>query len=260
MPRKPTDSVCSVAGVAGTMRASGNGSCGGGGGSSIELATLPRLACEHAAVRIASWTFVACMLLGMICVFLPSAEVQVGGVAVSHRATLSLYRAETNREVVRRWLQLYGHSSSKRMGGALVAALLPHTRGAINDHLGDVHDAMTDLEGVSDEDVKTAGTVLAILLWSFLALHVLAGGLVVRGLVRQRHRGFGLALLMLLAIVIAGVAVALYFAWGAAVFEVNDDIGKDVVGLALGAYVAPVAALLALGSAVVIAVGQLRRR
>lgn len=208
-------------------------------------------------MRVASWAFVACMLFGVIAVFLPSVQVEVSGTAVSRRATLSLYRAETNREVVRRWLQGYGRSQSKRVGGALVAVLLPHTKGAVNDHLDDVSSAMTDLEGVSDDDVKTAGRILTVLLWTIIALHVLAGGLVVRGLVQGARRASVIAALVL-AVVIAAVGVGLHVGWAAAVFEVNDEIGHDVLGLASGAWVSPAAGLGALVAVIAILIGHLR--
>ncbi len=210
-------------------------------------------------MRLASWAFVACMLFGVIGVFLPSVQVEVSGTAVSHRATLSLYHAETNREVVRRWLQGYGRSQSKRIGGALVAVLLPHTKGAVNVHLDDVHSAMTDLEGVSDDDVKTAGLVLTAVLWTIIALHGLAGGLVVRGLVQGARRASVIVALML-TLVIAAVGVGLHVGWSAAVFEVNDEIGHDVLGLASGAWVSPVAGLGALGAMIVVLIGHLRPR
>jgi hypothetical protein len=198
------------------------------------------------------------MLLGMIGVFLPSVAVEVGGVTVSHRATLSLYRAENNREAVRRWLAGYGRSESQRVGGAILAVLLPHTKGAVNDHLDDVSSAMSTLRDVHDDDVKTAGTVLTIVLWGFLALHVLAGGAVLRGLVRDRHTRGGLAFAMLLSVVIAVVGVVLYVGWTGAVFEVNDEIGHEVVGLAIGAYVSPAAAVGALVAVCALVVRQLR--
>jgi hypothetical protein len=199
------------------------------------------------------------MLLGMIGVFLPSVAVEVGGVALSHRAEVSLYRAESNREVVRKWLASYGRSGGKRIGGALLPVLLPHTHGAINDHLDDVNSAMDTLKDVHDDDVKTAGVVLQVLLWGFLGLHVLAGGLVLRGLVSGReHRGGALAVAAVVTVIVGLVGVGLYFAWGAAVFEINDEIGKEVVGLAIGAYVSPVAAIGMLVAMAVLVVRQLR--
>ena len=199
------------------------------------------------------------MLLGAIGVFLPSVAVQVSGTTVSHRATLSLYRADTNREAVRRWLQGYGRSQSKRVGGALVAVLLPRTHGAVNDHLDDVHSAMSDLEGVSDEDVRTVGTILQVTLWSFLALHVLAGGLVLRGLVRGTHRRAPLVVAAGLTLVIAAVSVLLYLLWSGAVFEVNDEIGHEVIGMAVGAYVSPLAGLGAFAAVVALVIQVIRQ-
>lgn len=210
-------------------------------------------------MRVASWAFVACMLAGMIGVFLPSVAVEVGGVTVSHRATLSLYKAQQNRELVRRWLAGYGRSQSQRVGGAIVAVLLPHTKGAVNDHLDDVNSAMSTLRDVHDDDVETAGTVLAVLLWTFLALHVLAGGLVLRGLVHDRMARGQVAVVAILTLLIAVIGVGLYVGWGAAVFEANDELGHDVVGLAAGAYVAPVAALGAFAAMCALVGARVRR-
>ena len=210
-------------------------------------------------MRVASWTFVACMLLGMIGVFLPSLEAEVGGIAVSHRTTLSLYRAESNRELVRRWLAGYGKSHGKRVAGAILPVLLPRTKGALNDHLDDVNSAMTELERAcptptSRRPARCSRSCCGRS-WACSCSRAASSCAASCG---AGHRRGSLALAALLALVIAAVAIGLYLGWGAAVFEVNDEIGHDVVQLAIGAYVAPLAALVGLVAMLAIIVAHWR--
>jgi hypothetical protein len=193
------------------------------------------------AVRVTAWLFVVCAALGALGTVLPSFELEVRGVSLGRRASLSLYQAHQDRDFVRRMLAAYRRSSHHRDLEDLTGAKLPAA--VRKAHLDDAHDAMTSLDTISDDDVRTADRVLAIVIWAFVALQVITAGLVFAGNVRGAHRRGQLIAAVALAVVTAAVAIAIQVACREAVFEANDDLGYAAISLAVGAYVIPIASI-----------------
>ena len=204
--------------------------------------------------------FIVCTLFGAIGVFLPSFEMHAGGVSLGRRTTLSLYQASTNREFARKLLYGYHRSSGKRVGAALTAALMPRVGSRMKSHLDDVRDAMSTLDDVSDDDAKTGAKVLVITVWSLLFLHFVMAALLFTDAandVFRRGRVIGAGCLSLL---LTGAAFAIHVIDRDAVWEANDEIGKSVFDLGLGAYMTPIAAAAGLVAVMFVLVQSIRSR
>jgi hypothetical protein len=194
------------------------------------------------AIRVTAWAFVVCAVLGAIGVILPSFELDIHGLRLGRKTSLSLYQAHRDRDFVRRALAAYRRYGRRQQLEDLTGAKLPPQL-ADRAHLGDAHDAMTSLDAVSDDDVKSADRILAIAIWAFLALQAITAGLVFAGNVRGEHRRGALIGALALAVVVAAAAIAIHIACRQVVWEANDDLGYAAFGLALGAYVIPVASI-----------------
>jgi hypothetical protein len=203
-------------------------------------------------VRVAAWVFVLCTGLGAVAVFLPSVELQLHGAAVSKRAQLSLHTASTDRALVRRLLAGYRRSEHRRLGGALVREVTPRVTGRPRAALEDARDAMDTLDDVTDDDVRTAGTVFLVTLWTLIGLDAAMILLVFPPLMRGAFGRGRMAVALVAALAAAALGVALHVACREAVWEANDEIGRTALVLAPGAYVLPLAALSGLVSAVVL--------
>lgn len=209
-------------------------------------------------MRVAAWVFLVCTVLAASAAFLPSVEVHVGGVALGRRASLSLYQMTTNRDFVRRLIVGYHRSSGKRIGGALIAVLGPRASGKLGGVIGDARDAMDTLDGVSDDDAKTLGTVLMIAIWSFLALHAVMAALVFAETMREGWRRGRIIAATAIAVVATGFAIATYLVTTQAVWEANDEVGRPLLDLGAGAYLIPVAAVAGLGAMITLLILQIR--
>lgn len=208
-------------------------------------------------MRVASWVFVVCTVLGAIAVFMPSIELRLGGSAVSKRTQLSLHAASTDRELVRRLLAAYHRAPSRRTGAQIVRAVAPRASGRARAALDNTRDAMATLDEVSDDDVRTAGTVFTVALWTLLGLDAAMAGLVFVELMRGGYRRGRLAAALVASALVAVIAVALHVACRQAVGEANDEVGRSALVLAAGAYVVPLAAIAGLAAATALVV---RRR
>jgi hypothetical protein len=209
---------------------------------------------QDSAVRVAGWAFVLCAALVAIGVFLPSIDVQLGGRAVTKRAQLSLYAASTDRELVRKLIASYHRSGKRQLGSELVRTVTPRASGRPRAALEDARDAMAALDGVSDDDARTAGTIFTVVLWTLLGLDAVMAGLVFGELMRGAYRRGRLIAALAASVVVAAIAVALHLACREAVWEANDEVGHTAVVLAAGAYAIPVAAVAGLVAAIVLVV------
>lgn len=206
-------------------------------------------------MRVAAWLLVACAMLGAVSLFVPSFELQAHG-RISKRAELSLYAAGQRREVMRRMLAGYRSTSHRKLGGEAVRKAAPRAGGRTREALEDVRDAMDTLDGLTDDDVRTAGIGLVAAVWTLVGLEAVLAGLVFVGLVRSGHRRGRLIGALIVAVVVAALASALHVGVQLAAWEANDEVGRNVVALAPGAYLLPAAALLGL----VLAIGLVAKR
>jgi len=205
-------------------------------------------------VRVAAWIFVVCAVAAAIGMFLPALEVRVGGNPLAKRTSLSIYRANTNSEFIRRLVAGYKASSGKKLGTAVAAELMPRVGGKLHGAIDDASSAMTSLDDVSDSDAKTLARVLAISLWTFIALHVAMALVVGADLVRDRFRRSRLIAALAMAVVSAAAGIAIHVGCSMAIAEANDDLGKDLIGYGAGAWLIPIAAIGGLGAAIALLV------
>jgi hypothetical protein len=202
--------------------------------------------------------FVVCAAIAALGVFLPSIELEVHGVTV-RRASLSLYRISRERELARALFGRYSRSEGRRVGEALTAALVPRL-GANKAHLDDAQDAMQTLDELSDADVRHAGQAISAAVWALLALSIAMAGLVLVELLRDAYRTRRAVYACLIAVVDAALAVGMHLGCREAVWQANDQIGRELLALAAGAYILPLAATSALAAIVTASVLARRRR
>jgi hypothetical protein len=210
-------------------------------------------------VRLASWIIIVAAAVTALGVFMPVIEAPLGGHVMSTRETLSLRDAARDRKRVRELLAAYRRSHATKLGGAVIGKVLPHA-GRSKAYLGDANDAMDTLSGIDDDDVAHAGTALVALVWLVIGLCGLTIALVFFDAVNRRyHRGRVIAA-VILAVVVAAIAIAIRIGCGLIVFEANDEIGAAVTSLGYGATVMPVAAIVAVISALALLVMCVRAR
>jgi len=202
--------------------------------------------------------FVVCALLASLSMFVPAVELEVGGVAISHRTAESIYQIDTNKGFARKLLARYRASKHARVGKQIVNTVMPHSGGKLHGHLDDISSAMQSLDEVSDDDVETVGKFLTITLWSFLALELLGAGLVFGDLMAGSYRRNRLIVALATAVLTTAVAVVLHLVLREAAWELDDDLGFNAVGLAFAAYSLPIATIGGL-VAVIAALVQRRR-
>jgi len=205
-------------------------------------------------VRIASWLFVVCAAVTAISVFLPAIELEVHGHGVQ-RASLSLYKATTDRQLARALFGRYRRSSGRRLGEAVTSMLVPRM-GSNKAHLDDAQDAMSTLDSLDDDDIRHAGIGLAVAVWALVGLALAMAMLVLGELMRETYRVWRAGVACALAVVVAALAVGARIGCGEAVWEANDEVGYDLVGVATAAHLLAVAAcgaLVAIATAVVLA-------
>jgi hypothetical protein len=213
----------------------------------------PRLAvAQDTAVRVASWVFVLCTALGAIAVFLPSIELRLRGSAISKRTQLSLYTAGGERALVRRLLAGYHGSSKRHVGAKIMRTVSPRVGGRVRAALDDAHDAMDTLDEVTDDDVRTAGTLVTVTLWTLLGLDALMIAQVFTELMRGAYRRSRLIAALVLSVAVTAIAIAVHIVCREVVWQANDEVGGNALALRLGAYVIPIAAVAGLLTAIVL--------
>jgi hypothetical protein len=195
---------------------------------------------------------VVCAVLAAVGVFLPNIQVELGGIALSRRTSMSLYQIDKSRVVVRHLIARYHRSGGKKLGAVVEHHVMPHLGGRVHEALDDATSAMDVLDDVSDDQARTGSQIFQVLVWVLLALEGLIAALVfveiVNGTMRK-SRVIGALVVSVLATPIAiGMSVMTY----ALVYEANDEIGVDMVGATVGAYVIPIAALVGLIASVVL--------
>jgi hypothetical protein len=213
-------------------------------------------------MRIASWLLVACCTLAGLGVFFPAIEARPELTAhvtrVAHRTSLSLYQAASDRQLARRLLAAYRASRGQRVGMQLVSAMDMHARGRTKDALDDARDAMDTLDGISDSDAKTIGTAVAATIWTFLIVLGLIALLALAQSVSGRYTRGRSIVALVLAVIAAAVAIAMWIACKQVVFEVNDEVSYAVVELGRGAYLIPAGGIGALVAAIAVLIAQIR--
>jgi hypothetical protein len=203
-------------------------------------------------VRVVSWIFVLCALASATGIFMPSLELRAVRVK---RANVSLYELGAHRALATRVIAAYHKSHGRALGEALMGIAVKHTK---NEYLGDAHDAMTTLDDVSDNDVRTLGTVLVVVIWAYLALQAVMGLLVLGSLVGDVYRKRRLALVTGLSVLSSAIAIGLLMVCREAAWQANDEIGHTVLGAGVGPSLMAIASVIGLVAIVTVLVAHLR--
>ena len=210
-------------------------------------------------MRALAWAFIVATVVSAVGVFLPSFSAeQVRGVSLGKHASLSLYQVTTKRELARAVVAANHAGARTPVGAAVLAVMSPRYAGKISSTLVDVGDASRTVDELGADDVGTLGTVLAVVVYGFLALHALVLALIFGDTIEDRFRRKRLIAALVVAVVVAGVAVAIYVISRTAVSEANAEIGVSVLRLGTGAYMTTIAALVALASAVALLIKHVR--
>jgi hypothetical protein len=214
-------------------------------------------------MRIASWVLVACCALAAIGVFFPAIEARPGlaeklGHRVARHSTLSLYQAASDRQLARRLLAVYRASHGAAVGTRLVGAIDPVARGRLKDALDDAHDAMDALGGISDDDAKTIGTVVAVAIWVFLTVQVITALIVLWQAVGGIYRRGRIAGVLVLSVIGTAMAIAMWIACKQIVFEINDEVSAAITELGSGAWLILVGGTGALIAGIALLIAHLR--
>ena len=206
-------------------------------------------------MRIAAGLFIGCALIVLISVFLPALRPRAVHGFTIRRASVSLYKASTDRELARALFGKYTRSSSRRIGESVTNALVPRL-GKNKAHLDDAQDAMQTLDQFDDDDVRHAGWALTAAVW-FLILASLAMVVAFAAeLSRKAFRPRRALVVAIGALVVAILAVGAHLGCREAVWQANDEIGYETLELGLGAYLLAIsgcAAFLAAGVTYVLA-------
>jgi hypothetical protein len=210
-------------------------------------------------VRLAAWVMIAFAVLSATAVFLPGIQVEVGGVSLGRRASLSLYQAAKERDVARALLGKYQATGGRHVGERAADLLLEHAaKHAKKAHVDDARDAMSTLDDIRDSDLLTAGRALVAVTYGYLALVVLLVALIFAETMRGGYSRKRAIAAVALATVAAATAIAAHIGWREAVWQANDELGADLFGLGIGAYLMPLGACGALAAAIALLVVQVR--
>ena len=212
-------------------------------------------------MRLAAWFSIAFAVMSAVGVFLPGVVMEVGGVRIARKASVSLYRAAADRELARSLLQRYARSGGRQTGEKLADKLLEHGGShARKLHVDDARDAMSTLDEVSDDDVKTAGRALVAITAIYLALAAVIVALLFGDTMRGAYSKRRAIVTVVLGAVLAAIAIAVHVGWSAVAFEANDELGVSSFALGIGAWVMPVCAVGALASAIALLVLRVRAK
>jgi hypothetical protein len=210
-------------------------------------------------VRLAAWVTIAFAVLSAAAVFLPGVELQVGGLSLGRRTSLSLYQAAKERDFARALLGKYQAIGSRHVGERAADLLLEHAaKHAKKAHVDDARDAMSTLDDVSESDVRTAGRALVGLTWGYLGLVALLVALLFSETMRGEYSRKRTIAAVVLATLAAALAVAVMIGWREAVWQANDELGIESFGLGIGAYLMPFAACGAMAAAIALLVQHVR--
>lgn len=194
-------------------------------------------------MRLAVFVAIACTCLGLSALFLPTGELVVRQPLATHRVEKSLYELGKSTGAVRRFLARYRSSTARKLGEKALDKVTPHLPGALRSRAEDVQEAAAVLDGLRDEDIDTAGTIMSTTLWSLLSLQVLLV-LLLQGTGLQTGRA-RLVVAALVSLVVSGLGVGIYLALVKIVEAANAELEGQVFSLRTGAYLLPIATVAA---------------
>ena len=210
------------------------------------------------AVRIATIAAIVATCFALGSVFLPTGQITVKGPTVTHTAARSLYDLGKSTGAVRSFLHSFRSSTAKKIGVKVLDKLSPHLRGRVGEQADEIREAVAILDGLRDRDIDTAGKVMAGVLWTLIALNVLLV-LLLQGTDASTSRARVWSSCVL-AFIAAAVAVGVYVALTRIVATANAELERDLFALRTGAYLLPIAAVVALATVVAMTIAHVIAR
>lgn len=204
------------------------------------------------AVRVTTIVAIVFACLTLAAVFLPSGELVISEPMATHRAERSLYELGKSSSSVRRFIAGFRSSTAKKLGVQALDRLAPHLSGRVAEEASELRDAVAILDGLEDRDLEKAGEVMAATLWTLISLNVLLV-LLLQGTDVGTSR-VRVILSLVLAVLAAAVAVGIYVALVRIVATGNSEVGRAIFALRSGAFLLPVAALVALATVIAVVV------
>ena len=234
--------------------ASGSGSgwgsdSGPGSGSGSAPVSRPRRFTPYErSVRIATIIAVVATCLSLASMFLPTGELIIREPMATHRAARSLYDLGKSTGAVRGFIASYRSSQVKKIGVKALDRLAPHLPGRLQSQAAEVQEAVAVLDGLRDEDITTAGKVMAVTLWTLISLHVLLI-LLLQGTDVDTRRARVIFALMV-SLLTTACAIGVHVALRRIVEAANLELDRQMFALRSGAYLLPLAALVSLATVV----------
>lgn len=197
-------------------------------------------------------------LLCVLAVFLPAAQLTIGGRLTQHRTSASFFELGRSQGAVEHFLKTYRQSTAKKIGAKVLDKVTPRLRGRAQSGAVDVQDALATLDSLRDEDVRTVGTIAAVTLWTLLGLNLALLALLYGVSVRSAR--LRIAAAALVALLAAAMGAAIYLVLRRVVDEANAELGANLLDLRGGAYLIPIATSLAGLSVLVVVIDFIRLR
>ncbi len=209
-------------------------------------------------MRVAAWVFAVCVLGCLVGVMIPAVMLDVGAAPVVQPTSISYFRLATSKDAARRFIDDYRGSRTRKVGVKVLRKVAPHLRGQVRADVADVQSTLDTLDQIRDEDIETVGTISTATMWTLLGLHLVVAALIFGVTVHtSRVRLAGAVVAALLA---GALALAIHVALRRIVAAANDEVGRALFSLRAGAYLIPVASVVAACAILALIVAHTRAR
>lgn len=209
-------------------------------------------------MRVAIWVLVAGAFLASVGVFVPAVRVELMGRAGQHDDSFSLYQVADSRDSVRELLARYQGSTVKQVGTRVLGKVAPRLGGKTRSGVDDVQAVAEALEDISDDDLRTIGTVTTVTLWTLLGLSAVV--IVLAFPVNAGTRRLRIAGVVVAATLAAAIGVAIHLVLARVVAEAQVELEPALVTLRTAAYLIPGATVASLLGAIALVTTYARAR
>jgi hypothetical protein len=171
-------------------------------------------------------------------VFLPYAQVGVGGISLGERSSMTLHGAVGNYTFVENAFASAEASAAERIASGLLAQVDRKTGGRLSGHLSAARSLLRDVRQVRESgDLERIGSWLRTAGYVFLALLALVAWLVLKTMARGGGSKSRAVLVTVLMGVTGILSIALVIAAHEGLKLANEELGGVVLSLGSGAYV-----------------------
>ena len=218
-------------------------------------------------MRVTVSAAILCAALCIIGVFLPAGHLglrtRVGRLDIGSRVgtvstSRSLYQLGVNSDAVRDFVDRYRQSTGRKLGGKALDKVAPRLPDALRWRAEELQYMNASLDAIRDEDLETVGTATAATMWSLLGLDVLA--IILLFGIGARTSRLRVAAALVVSLLAAALAVAVYLVLGRVVLEANRELRSELFSLRGGAHLMPAAAVASFAATVATLVLYIRAR